>query len=74
MEWYKLHSSVYGHSECALWSLPPVNLTILGETITNGSYSIYSQFTFTFTSPIDFTNFLYQDFVEFSVDNPRLNL
>lgn len=57
-----------------MWTLPPANLTIFGQVLANGSYSAYSEFTFTFTSPINFTDFDYTGFLDFTQDNPKLTL
>ena len=67
----RFDSTIYTMSKCVIWSTPQVNLSISNFI---DPISRYLEFTFTFTSPMDFTGFLYTDFLDLNESDTLLNL
>jgi hypothetical protein len=63
----KLDFSVYSMSNCIIWNTPKVNLTISHYI---NFLDEYLEFTFTFTSEMDWTGFLYGSFVNLNQSDP----
>jgi hypothetical protein len=65
----KLDFSVYSMSSCIIWNTPKVNLTISHYI---NFLDKYLEFTFAFTSEMDWTGFIYDNFVDLNQNDPLL--
>ena len=65
----RLDFSVYTMFNCIIWETPKVNLSI---THYINPLDKYLEFTFTFTSEMDWTGFLYQNFLYLNQSDQRL--